>query len=111
MLIEKVLKDFDIGKDNINSIVTDNASKMIKIIKNLMKVRKQTPVKKSLMIILFLTNEADQEQSDESLDYVVKEASKLCKIRLMQCAVYTLQLASRDGLKDCNAVNLIDKLR
>ena len=40
MLIEKVLKDFNIGKDNFISIVNDNASNMVKIIENSMKVRK-----------------------------------------------------------------------
>ena len=56
ILIEKVLKDFNIDKDNTTNIVINNASNMVKIIKrNSMKVRKQIPVKKarkSLMIIL-----------------------------------------------------------
>ena len=47
MLIEKVLKHFNIGKDNIISIAADNASNMIKIIENSMKVGK-----KGKMIIL-----------------------------------------------------------
>ena len=40
MLTEKILKDFNIAKDNNISIVTDNASDIVKIIENSMKVRK-----------------------------------------------------------------------
>ena len=47
MLIEKMFKDINIGKDNIISIFTDNASIIIKIIENEMKVKKQIPVKKA----------------------------------------------------------------
>ena len=39
MLIEMVLKDFSVGKDNIISIVTDNVSNQVKIIGNSIKVR------------------------------------------------------------------------
>ena len=114
MLIEKVLKDFNIGKDNIISIVTDNVSDMVKIIEQLNESQEANfseESKGSTDDYTVLIIEADQEQTDESMDDVDEEASKLCKIRLMRFAVYTLQLVIRHCLKECNDVNLIGKLR
>lgn len=113
-LIEKVLKDFNIDKDNIISIVTDNASNMVKTIEKLNESQEADSSEESRESTddnTALMTEADQEQTDESLDDVAEEASKLCKIRHMRCAVHTLQLAIRDGLKDRHAANLIGKLR
>ena len=55
--------------------------------------------------------EEQPDYLDETLDDVAEEASKLCQIKHMRCAVHTLQLAIRDGLKDPQASNLIGKLR
>ena len=106
ILIKKVFKNFNIGKDNIISIAADNASNMIKIIENSMKVGK-----KGKMIILLWQMKLTKHRQKKNLDDVIEEASKLCKIRLMWCAVHTLQFAIRNGLKDYNVADLIDKLR
>ena len=44
--------------------------------------------------------EEQPDYLDDTLDDVAEEASKLCQIKHMHCAVHTFQLAIRDILKD-----------
>lgn len=93
-LIEGVLSEFEIKKEQILCIVTDNASNMIKTIE-----------------LLNEPDDEEQEHPNETLDDATEEASKLCQIKQMRCAVHTLQLAIRDGLKEPHAASLIGKFR
>ncbi|KAL8203142.1 UNVERIFIED_CONTAM: hypothetical protein K2H54_041872 [Gekko kuhli] len=52
-----------------------------------------------------------EENADIFLDNFVEEALKLATIYHMRCAIHTLQLAIRDGLKDRHAATLIGKLQ
>lgn len=68
-LIEGVLKDFEMKKEQILCIVTDNASNMIKTIQKL--------------------NESEEEEFPyEALDDVAEEASKFCQIKNALCSPY-----------------------
>ncbi|KAM9329115.1 LOW QUALITY PROTEIN: uncharacterized protein PAF06_019636 [Gastrophryne carolinensis] len=112
-LVEGVLKDFEIKKEQILCVVTDNASNMLSTIEkmNADEGNKQ---------ILELEEESSasigesletEENADIVLDNFVEQALKLATIHHMRCAVHTLQLAIRDGLKDRHAATLIGKLR
>jgi len=102
-----VLEEYHIQKQQIVSIVTDNASNMIKTIEKLNEDEDSNPMEKIESDVA----EQENERRDATLDDVTEEASKLCVIRHMRCAVHTLQLAIRDGLKDTHSRNLIGKLR
>jgi len=105
-VIEGVLEEYHIQKQQIVSIVTDNASNMIKTIENLNE--DSNPMEK---IESEMAEQENEEHRDATLDDVTEEASKLCAIRHTRCAVHTLQLAIRDGLEDTHSRNLIGKLR
>ena len=105
-VIEGVLEEYHIQKQQIVSIVTDNALNMIKTIENLNE--DSIPMEK---IESNMAEQENEENRDATLDDVTEEASKLCAIQHMRCAVHTLQLAIRDGLEDTHSRNLIDKLR
>ena len=96
-----VLEEYHIQKQQIVSIVTDNASNMIKTIEKLNEDEDSNPMEKIESDVA----EQENERRDATLDDVTEEASKLCVIRHMHCAVHTLQLAIRDGLKDTHSKN------
>jgi len=100
-VIEGVLEEYHMQKQQIVSIVTDNASNMIKTIEKLNEDEDSNPMEKIESDVA----EQENEPRDATLDDVTEEASKLCVIRHMHCAVHTLQLAIRDGLKDTHSKN------
>ncbi|XP_044134821.1 AP-4 complex subunit mu-1 isoform X1 [Bufo gargarizans] len=111
-LVEGVLEDFEIKKEQILCVVTDNASNMLSTIEK-MNVDEETSKQmleedSSASIGESLETE---ENADIFLDNFVEDALKLATIHHMRCAVHTLQLAIRDGLKDRHAATLISKLR
>ncbi|KAM9330121.1 LOW QUALITY PROTEIN: uncharacterized protein PAF06_009560 [Gastrophryne carolinensis] len=112
-LVEGVLKDFEIKKEQILCVVTDNASNMLSTIEKMNADEGNEQ-------ILELEEESSasigesletEENADIVLDNFVEQALKLATIHHMRCAVHTLQLAIRDGLKDRHAATLIGKLR
>lgn len=111
-LIEDVLKDFEIKKENILTIVTDNASNMIKTVEKLNEKKKDFELED-------VDSDLDEEDEnlgvDETLDAIASNFTSFpvsnINIQHMRCVVHTLQLAIRDGLKGVHAANLIGKLR
>ena len=111
-LVENVLSDHNINKSQIICIVTDNASNMIKTIEKLNETEETNEEEDNVAVEEKEDKQPDYLTSlDEGLDDVVEKASKLSPIKHMRCAVHTLQLAIRDGLKDPHATNLIGRLR
>ncbi|GFG29456.1 hypothetical protein Cfor_08213, partial [Coptotermes formosanus] len=113
-LVESVLEDFEIKKEQILCVVTDNASNMLSTIE------KMNADEEGNKQILELEEDSSasigesletEENADIFLDNFVEEALKLATIHHMRCAVHTLQLAIRDGVKDRHAATLIGKLR
>lgn len=51
------------------------------------------------------------DSHDEVIDDILEESSKLYSIKHMRCAVHTLQLAIRDGLKEKRTATLLSKIR
>lgn len=106
-LVESVLQDFEINKEQVLCIVTDNATNMLSTID---KINAAT--------INNMSNEEDSSETDplitiedEFLDDMIEEASKLFPIQHMRCVVHTLQLAIRDGLKGRPAATMISRFR
>lgn len=59
------------------------------------------------------SKESDEVDEDDVgiLDEFVEAAAKLSTIHHMRCAVHTLQLAIRDGLRQPYAANLVGRVR
>jgi hypothetical protein len=90
--VEKVLKDFEIKKEQGRCIVTDNASNTLSTIKRLntdeidLQFENESPESES--------QGTETEQNDDIL-YAIEAASKLSQIHHMRCVAHTLQLAIR----------------
>ena len=84
------MQQFGIAKENILCLVVDNASNMTKTIEHINEddpeVESDTP---------------QDEAADESEDYdgIEDDCAMRVNIHHMCCAVHTLQLAIKDGLK------------
>lgn len=112
-LVQEVLDDFKIKKEQILCIVTDNASNMLSTTEKMNKA-----IEESARVLednneTFASDPQTGQtmENNEYLDDIVEEVSKVFQIQHMRCAVHTLQLAIRDGLKDHHAATLIEKLR
>ena len=96
------MQQFGIAKENILCLVVDNASNMTKTIERLNEddpeVESDTP---------------QDEAADESEDYdgIENDCAMRVNIHHMRCAVHTLQLAIKDGLKLPNCDKLLTKTR
>ncbi|XP_023222406.1 uncharacterized protein LOC111623902 [Centruroides sculpturatus] len=108
-LVQEVLEDFKIKKENILCIVTDNASNMLKITEK-MNQDNEIPLEDIHEIFSIDTQIEPIIEKEEYLDDIVEEASSMFQIQHMRCAVHTLQLAIRDGLKDSQVAKIITKL-
>ena len=96
-LISDILEEFQIRKDQVLLVVTDNASNMISTIRKL----NTTDVA-----------DGDEAQADDGdVDDFADAAARMTKIHHMRCAVHTLQLAVRDGLKEPQTASLVSKVR
>ncbi|KAM5125247.1 LOW QUALITY PROTEIN: uncharacterized protein ACMZJ9_022334 [Mantella aurantiaca] len=113
-LVEGVLEDFEMKKEQILCVVTDNASNMLSTIE------KMNADEEGNKQILELEEDSSasigesletEENAGIFLDNFIEEALKISTIHHMRCAVHTLQYAIRDGLKDRHASTLICKLR
>ncbi|XP_073431995.1 uncharacterized protein [Dendrobates tinctorius] len=126
-LVEKVLQDYVLKKEQVLAIVTDNASNMISTIKlmdennegeqlleeyftfSMLEMEGHSPVS----ITEEQTDITTEEQQNDSLqlDDLVDAASHLFPIHHMRCVVHTLQLAITDCLQEGHAGILISKVR
>ncbi|CAK8680817.1 unnamed protein product [Clavelina lepadiformis] len=103
-MVEDVLNDFDISKQQLLAIVTDNASNM------------NLAVEKLAEDCIVDENEDDVEVEDiPTLDEISTWAfayhSEFKNMSHMRCAAHTLQFAIRDGLKVRHVASLISKIR
>ena len=120
-IVCKVLDTYNLHKDQILAIVTDNASNMISTIEKLNQDKAEPEEGDAEDDFDFSRastsgeselagSEGNPDTSDEfnlSVDMTVIDA-KICHMR---CAVHTLQLAICDGLKGRHAANLIGMVR
>ena len=101
-LFSATMQQFGIAKENILCLVVDNASNMTKTIERLNEddpeVESDTP---------------QDEAADESENYddIEDDCAMRVNIHHMHCAVHTLQLAIKDGLKLPNCDKLLTKTR
>ena len=101
-LFTATMQQFGIAKKNILCLVVDNPSNMTKTIEHLNEddpeVESDTP---------------QDEAADESEDYDGIEDNWEMRVNIhhMRCAVHTLQLAIKDGLKLPNCDKLLTKTR
>ncbi|XP_073540576.1 uncharacterized protein [Phyllobates terribilis] len=124
-LVEKVLQDYELKKEQVLAIVTDNASNVISTIK-LMNERNEQQLEENVGFSMFemeghsavhVTEEQTDITTEEQQNYIleiddlVEAASKHFHIHHMGCVVHRLQLAIRDSLQEGHAENLIGKVR
>lgn len=102
-LVKEVLNDFELSVTQVLAIVTDNASNMVSTVE---KLNAEAHEKTSSDEEEFI-----EEEIDNSVEDAVNELSDIYKMYHMRCAVHTLQLAVRDGLKQRHASSLIGKVR
>ncbi|XP_073521308.1 protein MIS12 homolog isoform X1 [Phyllobates terribilis] len=125
-LVEKVLQDYELKKEQVLAIITDNASNIstMKLMNgnnegeqqleehfrfSMLEMEGHSPV----LITEEETDITTEEQQNDSsqLDDLVEAASHLSPIHHMRCVVHTLQLAIRDSLQEGYAATLISKVR
>ena len=128
-LVTDVLLDFDIKKSNVLSIITDNASNMISLVKLMNK--KEIPEtdlscddveEAGTSSTIHLEENLDEEKVDdhdiegfeESPNHFIEfteAAASLTSIEHQRCCAHTLQLAIRDALQEKQTNNLLLKAR
>jgi len=103
-LVEDVLKDFEISKQQVLAVVTDNASNMTLAVQKLSE--------DSITVV------AENEDELEGISILEEETglafrydSEFKTMTHMRCAIHILQLAKRDGLKVRHVASLISKIR
>ena len=126
VLVEKNLQEYELKKEQVLSVVTDNASNMISTTKLMNKttesdrqLEEHTGFRETDIFEMeehsIETEEQTEFASDEhqhdSLDDLVETMSIRFRIHHMRCAVHTLQLAIQDDLQEGHAAALIEKLR
>ena len=103
-LVEDVLKDFEISKQQVLAVVTDNASNMILAVQKLSE--------DSINIVAENEDELKGISTlEEETSLVFRYDSEFKMLTHMRCAAHTLQLAIRDGLKVRHVASLISKIR
>ena len=128
-LLLDVLREYDLKKQKVLSIVSDNATNMIKAVDKLNKSTSQSdhqdcnnPLTVTIEVDEDDENESDDEsddQSDETENDTFDELDMLSALAAvdatatehMRCAVHTFQLCIRDGLKARNISNLLAHVR
>ena len=97
--LETVLKEFDLNKQQILAIVTDNASNMASSVEKFNEMN--------------VSVEVDEDTSglNEEFDRALSGMVEFSSTAYMRCAVHILQLAIRDGLKEKYVDTFISKLR
>ncbi|KAM4044019.1 uncharacterized protein ACNLHF_008128 [Anomaloglossus baeobatrachus] len=123
-LVENVLQDYELKKEQVLAIVTDNASNISTI--KLMNASNEQQLEENLGFSMCemeghsavhvteaQTDITTEEQQNDTLglDDLVVAASKHFHIHHMRCVVHTLQLAIRESLQEGHTGNLIGKVR
>ena len=101
-LLKTVLERFEISKEQILAIVTDNASAMIKAVKLFNEDRDNDEDSDC--------GEGDGGDNEDELDNAVDLAfvgHEFSTASTVRCAAHTLQLAIRDGLKSHKGANSV----
>lgn len=114
-IVANVLEEYGISKEQVLAIVTDNASNMTSAIEKL----NEYPTEADNELLGEITSQNDsleneletESYDEETLFHAICDISELSRIEHMRCAVHTLQLAVRDGLKEKHVHTLISKLR
>ena len=98
--LETVLKEFNLKKQQVLAIVTDNASNMARSVEKFNEVDVLPEV------------EADEDSSalDEVFGSALSRMVGFSSTTHMRCAMHTLQLAIRDGLKEKHVNRLVSKV-
>ena len=99
-IFEATLQKFDVRKENVLCLVVDNASNMTKTVERLNE--NDVPFKDPDEMHNSAVDE-DVDSDDEPVMFV--------NIHHMRCAVHTLQLTIRDGLKQPQCEKLLTKTR
>jgi len=103
-LVEDVLKDFEISKQQVLAVVTDNASNMTLAVQKLSE--------DSITVIAEIEDKLEGISIlEEETSLAFRYDSEFKTMTHMRCAAHTLQLAIRDGLKVRHAASLISKIR
>ncbi len=119
ILLHNILKEFEIPLKNVLCCVTDNASNMIKVVKDL-----NIDLAAELTPDVATGSEPDELESDSDEDEDIcqegEDENELMEelvtslpdsIVHVRCGVHTLQLAIQDGLKNANAESMITRIR
>ena len=93
-MVEKVLDEFEIKKEQVIYIITDNASNMLSMVEKLNAV---TEEENDCEVEPF---NDDIDPDDGHLDNAAENSVMLSHIEHMRFTVHTLQLSIRDGLKE-----------
>lgn len=111
-LLNKVLEDFNIPLSQVLCCVTDNASNMIKIVKDFNQDLSSAAAAQDEDSSSDEDNDEDDhnEEAERALDNSVKMSLPVT-ISHVRCAMHTLQLAILDGLDSQHAKGLIGKIR
>ena len=96
------MQQFGIAKENVLCLVVDNASNMTKTVECLNEDDPEAELDTS-----------QDEDADESEDYdgIEDDCAMRVNIHHMRCAVYTVQLAIKEGLKLPHSNKLLTKNR
>jgi hypothetical protein len=111
-ILTKVLDDFGIPLTQVLCCVTDNASNMVKLVKNFNEDLASAEETNYENEDCSSSSDEDErsEESENALDSSV-QLSLPVTISHVRCAMHTLQLAVLDGLKNHHAAGLISKIR
>ena len=101
-LVKDVLKDFEISKQQVLAVVTDNASNMTLAVQKLSE--------DSINIVAENEDELEGISTLEETSLAFRYNSEFKTITHMLCAAHTLQLAIRDELKVRHVATLISKI-
>ena len=103
-LVEDVLKNFEISKQQVLEVVTDNASNMTLAVQKLSE--------DSINIVAENEDELEGISTlEEETSLAFRYDSEFKTMTHIRCAAHTLQLAIRDGLKVRHVASLISKIR
>ena len=102
-LVEDVLKDFEIIKQQVLAVVTNNASNMTLAVQKLSE--------HSITVVAENEDELEGISILEENSLAFRYDSEFKTMTHMRCAAHTLQLAIRDGLKVRHVASLISKIR
>ncbi|XP_076057964.1 uncharacterized protein LOC143035181 isoform X2 [Oratosquilla oratoria] len=105
-LLLNVMEDFEICKEQVLSVVIDNATNIISTLEK---------IKKNEVLVDFdenqETHDTVSDSGDTGLEECVEAALRQSRFPLMHCGVHILQLAIHDGLRQPHVANLIGRLK